>query len=809
ISGHIVGTPGFMAPERIDARAIPLNASSDIYSLGAILYSILSLRPPLKISTYKTQSEMLQAIRANLIQPPIELNQTPGTTDPNETPAPTYPHCPEGRIPDALSRIAMHALAKEPVKRYQSVLELQQDIEAYQNGTCWQVVGDYDMTNPTLIEHWDIYGGHYEVSNTGLRVFGGRPQVLLLRQEVPGDVRIEYECQIQSVNLDNLGCFISAINGGNKNGIPFTGYEFSYGAFNNSIIQLSRADHKIWSQAASPLQRNTTFHIVAERSGNTLSLTVNDQCIFCEKDTDPLSGAERTAVGLYSWETDIHYKKITIYARGIPWHADILDIAERQLQKGHYNVAKAIYNDILDSRPNEKRLLRAREGLEKAYRREQRDADVRKWQRMLEEAWPSANPKLSMVNDELSVEVAYAGIDDLTPLIGLPITTLYCQNNRIRSLEPLRGMRLELLSCSDNPITSLEPLAGMPLRSLYAENCPVSSLEPLRDIPLTLLNVGGAGFIETLEPLAGMELVFFSCWGNKISSLEPLRGMPLSGLFCGDNQLDNLEPLRGMPIRMLQVSGNRLRDLTPLEEVKLTWLHCANNLIEDLTPLRNSNLVLFSCQGNHLRDLAPVDRMQIATITCGNNLLKDIGHLLENPPRDFAFDCETIPDAALRDMAKHWRTRPEWERHAENADTLLALRQGHIRELFDRAHPFKEHRYLFIPRFMTWQAAADFCRRIGGSLLTILSAEENEFVIRLFPNGCWIWLGLTQTPDGLQWITGEPLSYHNFTDPIQRHKTGRKTFNGSWCTEDIPGVENCFVIKWRNDSPPNDTLPPH
>ena len=53
-------------------------------------------------------------------------------------------------------------------------------------------------------------------------------------------------------------------------------------------------------------------------------------------DPEPLSGADRTLVGLLGWMADTRYSRIRVYSLGTPWKSDILDIAERHLQKGHY-----------------------------------------------------------------------------------------------------------------------------------------------------------------------------------------------------------------------------------------------------------------------------------------------------------------------------------------------------------------------------------------------------------------------------------------------------------------------------------------
>ena len=141
LAGQIMGSPQYMAPEQARGEVDKLDARTDIFALGGILYNILTLHPPV---SGKSIPAMLDQILTGEILPPTSFNTSTkrkpaGTIKVGAKTFPQPPliplkHCPGGRIPESLAAVAMKALALRQEDRYQSVPELQKDIEAYQGG---------------------------------------------------------------------------------------------------------------------------------------------------------------------------------------------------------------------------------------------------------------------------------------------------------------------------------------------------------------------------------------------------------------------------------------------------------------------------------------------------------------------------------------------------------------------------------------------------------------------------------------------------------------------------------------------------
>ena len=794
-TARVMGTPGFLAPERVMGEGVT-DARSDIYSLGATLYSILTLRAPL--SGGNTREILRRIVKGDIVPPvkyndPAELAKIPESVRPRG-----FPHCPECRIPPVLSDIVMKALSTEPEDRYATVQEMQAEIESYQTGLIWHLVVDEDFSGPDPLARWEVIGGRSEVRDGELHLAFGEPQGMLYKGDVSGDVAIEFECRQEGVYLNSAGCFLNAVKSESRQDTPLTGYKFEYGGFDNSMNVIERAGRQMAHQPMSALVRGVPYKIRAERVGGRLKLTVNNTEVLSVSDLEPLAGADRTGVGVMGWLAETVYTRIRIYTLGAPWKSDVIDVAERHIQKGNYAVATTLLKDIIDSYPDAARLERARRAVERAHWREQMTQNLETWRQQLRAAWPGVPFDLRLSGEGLALEIGAGQVEDLSPLRGLPLISLTCYNNRVKSFEPLRGMSLTALHFSGNPISSLEPLRGMPISVMIFEDCQVGSLEPLRGMPITLLNFGG-NRVKDLEPLRNMPLTFLCFWGNRVKDLEPLRGMKaLAALYFSDNDIEDLDPLRGLPLSTVNCSGNRIRSLEPLRGMGISVLHFGDNQVESLDPLRGMPLKMISCHCNRVTTLEPLEGAPLASVTCGGNRLTDLGSFVHNLPDDLRFDCDSLPTEELERVRKTWAEAPGPKAavHLRQLQVLLALRRGDPAEIRALASEFRGHRYLAVHRFLRWQEAKELADRLGGHLAVIRSAEENEFVTKLFPAGAWSWFGLRMSPEGLEWVTGEPVTYTNFVNPLQERRVGPKIFSGRWTCDDVPEAHNSFIIEW-------------
>ena len=110
VTGQILGSPNYMAPEQAAGKFSDSTPQSDVYSLGAILYELLAGRPPFQGETLQS---ILAQVQAAEPVPPRRLN--PGT-------------------PADLQTICLKCLQKEPARRYGSAQELAEDLARFLEG---------------------------------------------------------------------------------------------------------------------------------------------------------------------------------------------------------------------------------------------------------------------------------------------------------------------------------------------------------------------------------------------------------------------------------------------------------------------------------------------------------------------------------------------------------------------------------------------------------------------------------------------------------------------------------------------------
>jgi serine/threonine protein kinase len=105
--GQVVGTPRFMSPEQAAGRIDVVGPASDVYSLGATLYSLLTGRLPM---AGEQGAAILTAVQEGRFAPPRRVNH---------------------QVPAALEAICLKAMSLAPAKRYATAADLARDVERW------------------------------------------------------------------------------------------------------------------------------------------------------------------------------------------------------------------------------------------------------------------------------------------------------------------------------------------------------------------------------------------------------------------------------------------------------------------------------------------------------------------------------------------------------------------------------------------------------------------------------------------------------------------------------------------------------
>ncbi len=136
-AGQILGTPSFMPPEQAAGKIGEVTESADVYSIGAILYALLTGRAP--FSAESPVDTLMQVLDAEP-RPPSSFNP---------------------QVPRALERICLRCLEKRPMDRYRTAAELGADLERFlqdepvnaERPSLWKHMRRWGRRAPSLVTH--------------------------------------------------------------------------------------------------------------------------------------------------------------------------------------------------------------------------------------------------------------------------------------------------------------------------------------------------------------------------------------------------------------------------------------------------------------------------------------------------------------------------------------------------------------------------------------------------------------------------------------------------------------------------------
>jgi serine/threonine protein kinase len=513
-TGFIAGTPLYMSPEQ--AAGEPIDARTDLFSLGSVLYELCTGRPAFRATTTVAVIKRVS----------------------EETPRPIREVNPD--IPEPLCRVIERLHAKKVAERPASAMEvadlLAQLLADLQQPGSLGHVANMPKSPPASASmkpaprRWLWAAAALLVLLAGLGL-GEATGVTDVRGTV---IRLLSPEGTLVVEVDDPGVSVTVDSGD----VVITGA----GA---KEIRLKPGQYKVEASKDGKLVRQEL--VTVARNGR--------QVVRISQETVPLTAAD-------VWEK-------SVAALPPEKQVEAVERRLRELNPEFRGKIESLVRDgkvwrlgFLTDRVTDISPVRALKGLESL---DCGGSAPRKGR--LSDLTPLRGLRLRWLG------CAESQVSDLEPLRGMPLEYLHVHNTGVGSLSPLEGMKLVSLTIQVTPVTDLKPLRGMPLKRL--DLCGVrgvTDLLPLEGMPLGYLNVTGAA-VGNARPLRSLKalriLLLDDTW---ITDLGPLRELQLERISLLRSEVTDLTPLNGMSLKQIRIDYRPdrekfLRSLKGLERI--------------------------------------------------------------------------------------------------------------------------------------------------------------------------------------------------------------------------------------------------
>jgi serine/threonine protein kinase len=534
--GSVVGTPSYMAPEQARGDTGTITRKTDVYALGALLYEMLTLVPPLQGRDAQTTVAMVLAGR---IVPPEQRN--PGRS-----------------IPAELSAIAMKALQHEPHHRYQSVEDFRRDLERFLDGR--SVSAHADSTWETIVK--------LVRRNRGASVAGFVATLVVLTVgTVAFVVNVEARHRAESQGTMAKAAQLRA----------------------ETALESLQHEHAARATAERAAAPALLFQARAaiERARHGQALTHIDLALNFDPDLPEarlLRG--QVLIVLRNFPEAVAELERYLTLRTTDKDADELVRLCRRGVREHDS--SQLDNELVSvlARQGATELATALAG--------SLDKRIGIYQAKIAAAWPGVDLR-ALPDGSLGFNSYQQRerISDLSPLRGIPLNQVsLIECARVVDLSPLKDMPLTHLNLDlCTRVGDLSPLAGKALVELRLRNCRrIVDFSPLRGMPLQSLSLMDCEQFNELALFKGMPLKRLSLRSCRlVTDLAPLVGLPLEELDISNCPITDFMPLTRIPtLRTLAIEKCPAADLSPLAGLALERLRFTADGQLGLDTLRTS-----------------------------------------------------------------------------------------------------------------------------------------------------------------------------------------------------------------------------